>query len=288
MYCKIFISILILLSFCKRAHCWSGILLDGNINGTQIYLQSGETQSVQLNIQNERSGLRVAAVMLNNRVHFMNKQSHTIFDPSTNTTTPGSNMNGRRQDHVATVVDDKIIICGGNNDEQSASCEKYIPETEQWSVIDSKGLPVTSMAMTILHNRAYIFGGFGGWFYPDDSADQIPIYLSTTFMYNGERWIRRRSMPVKLAMHSAVALDRDRAVICGGYEISTSPLKECYVYDSNDDTWSKAPAMTQPRYGHSMVVYKGRRNELSFGNWLYKQLQIVFISLVDTIMLMGC
>jgi hypothetical protein len=55
--------------------------------------------------------------------------------------------------------------------------------------------------------------------------------------------------------HSAVALDTNTALVCGG--MYTTAQSQCFSYAAEADVWSPAAQMNTARYGHGMAVYKG-------------------------------
>src|SRR5690349_5279890 len=106
---------------------WSGIVMDGGYGGgTQLYVPGNPP----VNTPNVNFGLShlfgQAAVMLNGKAYFIGggylinnsdiintTNAVTVFDPTTNKSTPGTPMNVARWSHSATVVGDTIIVCGG-------------------------------------------------------------------------------------------------------------------------------------------------------------------------------
>jgi hypothetical protein len=63
--------------------------------------------------------------------------------------------------------------------------------------------------------------------------------------------------------HAAVALDNDRALMCGGIRNNASwPNKyeitpNCYIYSASKDQWTSAPPLTLFREYHVMVMFNG-------------------------------
>src|SRR3569832_667411 len=192
---------------------WSGIVIDGLGSGkTQLYIPGNPP----VNTPNVKFGLPhhlwQAAVMLNGNGYFIGgccptAKTVTIFIPSTNMSTPGSPLNIARDSHAVTVIDDTIIVCGGYNESAFlVSCEQYNPSTQKWNMIVSLPEPTNAFVMATLNNRAYTFGG-SGW------CSNPPVY-----MFDGQTWVTRSSIAgLPLWNHAGVALDADRALICGGW-----------------------------------------------------------------------
>src|SRR5688572_12560557 len=131
MLAAIFLVLLIFQN--KELYAWSGIIIDGHWGGgnTQLYLPGNPP----VNIPNINFGLSHllggVAVMLNGNAYFTGTDVK-IFNPKTNTSTPGTPCNVGREYHAATVVGDTIIVCGGI---LISSCEQYSPTTQKWNFI---------------------------------------------------------------------------------------------------------------------------------------------------------
>jgi hypothetical protein len=253
MYTKVFIIFFTL----NRIHAWSGIVIDaGGPGSTQLYVpdnRSTNTPNVDFGLSHFYAQ---AAVVLNARAYFTGGTNHsqtnavTIFNPSTNRSTAGVPMNIARYVHAATVVNDTILVCGGHNGSTSlSSCEQYTPSTHKWNMITPLPAPTANFVMITLHNRAYTFGGSGACSSP-----------SAVYMFDG-RWIRRSSfLGVPYEDHAGIALDTDRALICGGQASngrSCGAVSDCFIYSALSDEWTRAKPMTTVRTGHTMVMFKG-------------------------------
>src|SRR3569832_1729800 len=112
---KMLSSMQLILTCTSTLHAWSGILIDSSRSGkTQLYIPDNEP----VNTPNVDFGLShlvgQAVVMLNDSAYFIGghmrtpgggvyTNATTIFDPATNTSTPGAQMNVQRYLHSATV-----------------------------------------------------------------------------------------------------------------------------------------------------------------------------------------
>jgi hypothetical protein len=255
-------TILLLLLSTNAISAWSGILMNGFGSGKiQLYVPGNP----QINITNVDFGLShlggQAAVMLYGKAYFIGggypiTNLVTIFNPSTNTSTTGAPLNVARCVHAATVVNDTIIVCGGLNDSRVlSSCEKYNPSTQKWNMITSLPNICIEFVMATLNNRAYTFGGSGVC----DSAPP-PVY-----MFDGQNWEPRSSIAgLPYRSHAGVALDADRALICGGLAYNGSlceDVSDCFIHSASNDSWTQAAPMAQIRCGHSMVMFEGERSK---------------------------
>jgi hypothetical protein len=256
---------IILLTVFQIHNCdaWSGILMNGRDN-TQLYVPGNPP----INTPNVNFGLShlpaQAAVMLNGNGYFtggafangIKVNVVTIFNPSTNTSIIGTSLNVARSGHAATVVGDTIIVCGGVNSswESISSCEQYNPSTQKWNMFTSLPTPSAWFVMVTLNNRAYTIGGT----LCDSSAP--PIY-----MFDGQNWVTRSSIAgLPYQYHAGVALDTDRALICGGWAYKGGlcpPVSDCFIYSVSSDSWTQAASMAQIRFQHSMVMFEGERSK---------------------------
>jgi N-acetylneuraminic acid mutarotase len=255
-------TILLFLFSTNAIAAWSGIVMDGKWGNTQLYVPGNPPT----NTPNVNFGLshryRHAAVMLNGRAYFISGVSAnntitnlvTIFNPSTNTSTTGAPLNVARHGHAATVVGDTIIVCGGAfNSTALSSCEQYNPSTQKWNMITSLPTPSVFFVMVTLNNRAYTFGES-----PDACGPAPPVY-----MFDGQNWESRSSIAgLPYWGHAGVAIDVDRALICGGNAYkggSCQPVSDCFIYSATNDSWTQAASMAQIRCHHSMVMFEGER-----------------------------
>jgi hypothetical protein len=269
------IILLIVFQICN-CDAWSGIVLDGTSN-TQLYIPGNppiKTSNVNFGLSHL---VGQEAVMLNGRAYFIGGYSPTnvtytntvtIFNPSTNTSTTGAPLNIARRTHGATVVNDMIIVCGGSNvSTDLSSCEQYNPSTQKWIMITS--LPTLSLrfVMATLNNRAYAFGGSAAC-----------VITPPVYMFNGQNWESRSSIAGLPSWdHAGVAIDADRALICGGLaykEGSCSDIADCFIYSASSDSWTQAAPMAQIRCRHSMVMFEGERSKNGLKNLYQQKLQI--------------
>jgi hypothetical protein len=260
------IAIILLIVFqIYSCDAWSGIVMDGDYGKTQLYVPGNPP----INTPNVNFGLshRVwqAAVMLYGKAYFIGggiptTNAVTIFNPSTNISAMGAPLNVARGSHAATVVGDTIIVCGGENSSTTlSSCEQYNPSTQNWTMITSLPIPFRFFVMVTLNNSVYTFGGSGD--YICTSGSPPPVY-----MLDGQNWESRTSIAgLPNYNHAGVAIDADRALICGGNaykgEYSCPTVSDCFIYSATNDSWTQAASMAQKRCWHSMVMFEGEREQ---------------------------
>jgi hypothetical protein len=252
----------LLLSTNNVVESWSGIVLDWPYGrNTQLYVPGNPP----INIPNVDFGLShlygQAAVILNGSAYFIGGNDPstnlvTIFNPSTNTSTTGASLNTARNHAAATVVGDTIIVCGGwyETDRALSSCEQYNPSTQKWNMITSLPTILYNFVMATLNNRAYTFGGSGCNFAP------------SVFMFDGQNWVPRSSIAgLPYEYHAGVAIDADRALVCGGYAYKGGScqqgVSDCFIYSASNDSWTQAASMAQIRCAHSMVMFESEHSK---------------------------
>jgi N-acetylneuraminic acid mutarotase len=245
----------------KHSISMNAILLDGQNGKTQIYIPG----SPIISMSNMSFGLPnfygATAVMFNGEAYFIGGEDNqyydtvTIFDPNTNETHIGSPLNQARAYFKATVVSDSIILCGGLFDTTIlSSCETFNEITQKWEYIAPLPIALLSFGMVTLNGYAYVFGGR-----TEDTSDMCRN-TGDVYKYNGSAWLQLLSMPHPLRNHAVVALDNDRALVCGGTSSKGNEChisKECHVYSAIDNKWDKVAPMAHNRSQHTMVVYNG-------------------------------
>ena len=102
--------------------------------------------------------------------------------------------------------------------------------------------------MVTLLGKAYAIGGYDG-----TSA------VTSVNMYNGTSWVAKAAMSPGRNGHAALALDDDRALVCGGYAPTTA-VNTCVIYSASADTWTTAPPMAQARSEFNLVMSEGMWN----------------------------
>jgi hypothetical protein len=114
-------------------------------------------------------------------------------------------------------------------------------------------------ALVTLHNSVYAIGG--NWQYRNYRYH----VTETVQMFDGVKWVSRSPKPLQTIRHAVVAIDQDRALICGGYlfkngTTSISKLyatSECFIYSATNDSWTHAPSMAYACASPDMVFVDG-------------------------------
>jgi hypothetical protein len=176
-------------------------------------------------------------------------------------------MTTKRSSFASAIVNNSIIVCGGynvyvtfNNASMGASksCEQF--NGTAWNAIASMPTGVIGMSMVTLNNYTYMFGG-------STSANVFSQPMkcgnvtANVLVLNGSTWMAKSSMPDALVYQSTIALDADRALVCGGCKIvagNDTVSNLCYVYTASTDKWTATVSMRTPRMCHAMLSLYGK------------------------------
>jgi N-acetylneuraminic acid mutarotase len=130
----------------------------------------------------------------------------------------------------------------------TSSCEQSNVGVTSWTNIASLPIALQSLAMVTLLGKAYVFGGYntGG------------TTVNSVYMYDGEpAWVAKAAMSTGRSRHAALALDNDRALVCGGVAPTTA-VSTCDIYTASTDIWTTlAPTMAQVRANFNLVMSEG-------------------------------
>jgi hypothetical protein len=128
-----------------------------------------------------------------------------------------------------------------------SSCEQSDAGVTSWTPIQSLPIAVHLLAMVTLLGKAYVFGGHNG-----EAQTSVSMYDSVSNV-----WVAKAAMSPGRYGHSALALDDDRALVCGGYAPSPTIVNTCAIYTASTNIWTTAPAMAQARNYFNLVMSEG-------------------------------
>jgi N-acetylneuraminic acid mutarotase len=245
MYQQLGILLLLKVFLCNA---WNGIIMTTQ-TGTSLIQPNQVPHVISANFGLPNSNQGVAVTLHDGNVYFLggtgssNVLTTTVtrFNPSTNTSTVAAPMNIARCVHAATVVNNTVIVCGGwdsVHDTGTTFCEQSSVGVTSWTNITSLPTAARIHAMVTLNGNAYVMGG---WDNP-----------TLVYMYTGTTWITKAPLPSGRQGHQALALDADRALICGGY--ASGFLDTCVIYTASTDQYSSAPSMNMTRCRFALVM----------------------------------
>jgi hypothetical protein len=246
MYQELVIILLLKVFLCNA---WNGVIMD-TTTGTFLIRpnQVPHVTSVNFGLPNHYVGC--AVTLRDGNAYFLGGKNSsnvpsakvTRFDSTTNTSTAATPMNSAHYQHAATVVNNTIIVCSGLNAAGTAgttSCEQSSIGVTSWTNITSLPTLARLHVMVTLNGNAYVMGG-------QDNPTSV-------YMYNGSSWITKAPLTPGRYGHQALALDIDRALICGG-TVSGVANASCVIYTASTDQYSPAPDMAKTRYYFSLVM----------------------------------
>jgi len=123
-----------------------------------------------------------------------------------------------------------------------SSCEQSDISVTSWTSITSLSIAARHLAMVTLLGKAYVIGGSHA--------------LTSVSMYDGTSWVTKAAMSPGRYGHAALALDNDRALVCGG-NAPSSTVNTCVIYTASTDIWTTAPDMAQARRFFNFVMSEG-------------------------------
>jgi len=109
--------------------------------------------------------------------------------------------------------------------------------------------------------RLFLFGGY-------HSLDHV-LSLINVFDLKARKWIEQLPMPPEVPQtHAGVVADEQRYVyfVAGQVGPQCCPaVADCYVYDTETNSWSELPALPLPRYSPAVQLCRGRLHAIGGG-----------------------
>jgi len=147
---------------------------------------------------------------------------------------------------AAAVVDDKIIVVGGQADNQLVpQTEIYDGETGEWRAGAAIPTPREHLAVGTHDGHVYAVGGRA--LGPDDNFAVLERYD-----VDADQWETMTSMPTARGSIDAAVI-ADRLVVVGG-ETASGVLDAVEMYDFASNAWSAAQPVPTPRHGAGVAA----------------------------------
>jgi hypothetical protein len=121
-----------------------------------------------------------------------------------------------------TLLNSDILVCGGLP--ITSNCMLYGSVANIWTTFPPLPMAIAALPMiTLNNNQPYVFGG----------QDMNYNVLNTVYSFDTTNaWTLRTPMVQPLKYHTAVAIDTNTAMVCGGVATNNfnSTQSQCYKY----------------------------------------------------------
>ena len=145
-----------------------------------------------------------------------------------------------RSDIALTAYENQIYAISGMTAQGvSGAVERYDPETNTWTSLSSKPLPVTEAHAAIISGLIYIPGG------RPKTDSQNPTNVLEIYNPRLDQWHNGTPLPTPLSGYGLVAFE-GRLYIFGGWD-GQEYRDSVYVYDPSNGTWKERTPMPTAR-----------------------------------------
>ncbi len=178
-------------------------------------------------------------------------QESMVYDPETDTWTPGASLPAGRTSHQMTALQDGtfLIAGGGNSSENMSSCLIYTPDAGGGSFSttgDMSLIRIGHQLLTLGDGRALVIGGTDGFGVRYSSCELYDPATGT--------WSTTGEMSEGRSIPEAILLSDGRVLVTGGNVGPTGPTTSCEIYDPATESWSSTGAMSTGRQQHRLAL----------------------------------
>jgi DNA-binding CsgD family transcriptional regulator len=145
-----------------------------------------------------------------------------------------------RSDPALVTYADQIYAIGGLNAQGVyGGLDRYDPQSDNWTTLSPKPLPVFNTQAAVINGLIYVPGG-------RISIENLqPTKVLDIYDTNSGRWITGASLPIPLSAFGLVAYDGDLYVF-GGWD-GQKYRNNVFVYDPTKDVWQERTPMPTAR-----------------------------------------
>ena len=156
-----------------------------------------------------------------------------LFDPTSETWTPGPDMSTSRQRHTATLLPDgRVLVAGGVNGLGFVGAELYDPQANAWSPASPMNTPREFASATLLPDgRVLVAGGVA----QTSFLSSAEAYDPTT-----DDWTPVGSMAIPHVFHTATLLPTGRVAVVAGYQDGNAFSRIVELFDPSTGSWTRA------------------------------------------------
>jgi N-acetylneuraminic acid mutarotase len=173
-----------------------------------------------------------------------------IYDPASDSWTPGAPMGTPRQGAAAGVIGNLLYVAGGRDaTSYSGVLESYNPDTNTWTTRNPMPTLRNQAAAAVWNGKLYVMGGENA---SSGTLDTLQVYDPASNI-----WTTLASMPAFKGRrdHAAAAIG-DTIWVVGG--ATTATATSLLAYHPGTDTWFVRSNIPTPRYGPAAAVLNGR------------------------------
>lgn len=158
---------------------------------------------------------------------------------------------GRLNQTVTVARGGQVVVAGGTEHRGTYwapvdRVEVFDPRTRQWRIAPPLHAARGSHAAVVLRDgRVLVAGGNVG----SRILRSAEVYDPAT-----DRWQIVAPLPVGRTQFSFAALPDGRILAAGGFGQDGMIFSDSAIYDPGRNTWSRGPAMLQPRLNHAQVI----------------------------------
>ncbi|TGM05943.1 kelch-like protein [Leptospira barantonii] len=187
-----------------------------------------------------------------------------IYDPLTNTTASGPNLNQGRSDFSLDLLNDgRVLIAGGKANSILQSAELFNPNNFSITSVGNLNYNRCLHTSTKLNNgKILIIGGI------NDS--QVTVVTSELFDPSTLTFSSSGNLSISRTLHAANLLSNGNVLVTGGYRVTTPPFasntKVVELYDSGLNTFSTVGNISDFRVGHTAISTASNRVLLCGGH----------------------
>jgi non-specific serine/threonine protein kinase len=148
---------------------------------------------------------------------------------------------------AAAVVDDKIVVTGGQADGKLVRQTEFLPGGVEWKQGADLPTPREHLAAAADEAGRFLYAVGGRDLSPDNNTRALERYD-----IRDDRWTKLPSLPVATGSLGAAIL-KGRLVAAGG-ETSTGVIKSVQSYNLKSRRWSQLAALRTPRHGLGLAA----------------------------------
>jgi hypothetical protein len=168
-----------------------------------------------------------------------------IYDPATNTWTPGTSMNTTHASHTATrLVSGKILVAGGA---LAGATEIYDPAAKTWTTVTPlAALRAAHEAVLLTSGKVLVAGG-------ETCPGGVCTTVATAELFDPgtNTWSSAGSMSTARKEHGATLLPSGAVLVTGGASATGTSLASTDIYEPTTNTWHAGGTMLRAHEDHS-------------------------------------